>query len=348
MNTIWSDVRFAWRALRRAPGSTCAAALTLAVGIGACAAVFAVLYSVLLRPLPFRQAGRLVTLSNTIPASGVAAFPFSQPELFALRADAAAFEALAAYVPASLNLRDEGPAERVPGARVSANFFDVLGAPPLLGRAFDADADRPGAECDVVARHGYWVERLGGDVSALGRTLTIDAAPCRLIGVMPPDFRLPASADLWVPAVFPAASMGREGLGRQMYRVIGRLADGVTPEQASGIIGEAARRFYAEHPDFYSGNPWRIVMVPLRDQVVGDVGTTLAVLMAAVAAMFLITCANVAHLILSRLLGREREFVLRSALGAGRRRLATQVLTECVLISLAGSAAGLWLASQAV
>jgi putative ABC transport system permease protein len=348
MQTVWPDLRFALRLLASHPVFTFGAALTLAAGIGASTAVFAVVYGVVLRPLPFVEPDRLVTMSNTIPAAGVRSFPFSQPEFFAHRADGRAFDDLAAYLPASLNLTGSGTPERVAGARVSANFFDLLGVSTAIGRTFAAGDDRPGAVCAVVARHGYWVSRFGGDVSAVGRSLTLDDNPCTLIGVLPPDFRLPATADLWVPAVFPPQAMGREGLGRQIYRVIGRMKDGDALVQAAATTDETARRFYARYPDFYSGSPWKITIAPLRDQIVGDIATTLVVLMAAVGAMLLVACANVAHLMLGRLLAREKEFAVRTVLGAGRARLAAQILTECALVSLAGGAAGLWLASRGV
>ncbi|MGH9791898.1 MAG: ABC transporter permease, partial [Candidatus Acidiferrales bacterium] len=259
-----------------------------------------------------------------------------------------AFQAVAAYMPANLNLTGGDAPERIAAARVSANFLDVLGAAPALGRVFPADADQPGAERVILLSHGFWQRHFAADRAAIGQSLMLDGAPHAIVGVLPADFRFPATAELWIPAVFAPQASGREGLGRQMHRIVARMKPGVTPEQADSITDAAARRFYRQYPDFYSGSPWKISIAPLREQIVGDVSATLAVLMGAVGLILLIACANLSHLLLSRFLAREKELVVRTALGAGRARLAAHVLAECALLGLAGGAAGLLLAGYAV
>ena len=348
METIWQDVKYGIRALARTPAFTLLAVLTLALGIGANSAMFAVTYGVLLRPLPFAEPDRLVTLANTIPDAGVRSFPFSQPEFFEHRKNNRAFVQFAVYLPASVVLTGGDAPERVAGARVSANFFDTLDATPTLGRMLAEGADQPGAPCVFVASHGFWQRHFAADRGAIGQSMRFDGAPCELRGVLPPDFNFPPATEVWLPAIFSPQADGREGLGRQMYRTVARLRPDVTIEQAESLTDATARPFYAQYPDFYSGSPWKIVMTPLRQVVVGDVGTTLAVLMSAVGLILLIACANVAHLLLNRFLAREKELRVRTILGAGRARLAVQVLSECALLGLAGGAVGLWLAGLAV
>ncbi|MGH9794523.1 MAG: ABC transporter permease [Candidatus Acidiferrales bacterium] len=348
MRTLWQDLKFGARMLARTPSVTLLAIATLALGIGANSAVFTVVYGVLLRPLPFTDAERLVALSNTIPAAGVRSFPFSQPELFEHRTNNSAFEAVAAYIPANLNLTGGDAPERIAAARVSANFLDVLGAAPALGRVFPAEADQPGAERVVLLSRGFWQRYFAADRAAIGQSLMLDGTPHAVIGVLPPDFRFPATAELWVPAVFAPQASGREGLGRQMYRIVARMKPGVTREQAGSSTDAAARHFYRQYPDFYSGSLWKITLAPLREQIVGDISATLAVLMGAVGLILLIACANLSHLLLGRFLAREKELVVRTALGAGRARLANQLLAECALLGIAGGAVGLAAAGYAV
>lgn len=348
MPTVWPDVKFGARMLARTPSVTLLAIATLALGIGANSAVFTVVYGVLLRPLPFAEPERLVTLSNTIPAAGVRSFPFSQPEFFEHRANNDAFAAIGAYTSANLTLTGGDAPQRTAAARVSANFFEVLGSTPALGRTFPADADQPGAERAVLLSHGFWQRHFAGDRAAIGQSLMLDGAPHTVMGVLPPDFRFPATAELWVPTEFARQASGREGLGRQMYRIVARMKSAVTRGQAESITDAAARHFYGQYPDFYSGSPWKITLAPLREQIVGDISATLAVLMGAVGLILLIACANLSHLLLSRFLAREKELVVRTALGAGRARLATQLLAECALLGVAGGAVGLAVAGYAV
>jgi putative ABC transport system permease protein len=340
------ELRSSLRVATTHPGFSLAVILTLALGIAASAAVFAVVHGVLLRPLPFAQPERLVTLANTIPAAAVPGFPFSISEYTEHRDRNPAFAGLAVYAPAGVTLTGPEAPERLAAARVSANFFDVLGVRAALGRTFVEGEDQPGARCGVVLRDGYWRSRFGAAAGAIGQSLIIDDAVCRVVGIAPADFRLPATADAWLTARLVAPAGG--DLGRQSYRVIGRLAEGVSVDRAVSATRDVARRFYERHPGFYSGAPWRIVAAPLSAQMLGDVSSTLVMLSAAVALMLAIACANVAQLMLGRLIARDREFAIRAAMGAGRVRLFAHVLAEAALLAAVAGALGLWLASVGV
>lgn len=335
------------RGLTRAPGFAFSVVLLLGLGVGAVTFIVAVTYGVLLRPLPFADESRLVTLANTIPAASVGGFPFSPTEYVEHRDHNKAFTGVAAYAAANVTLINGGAAERVAAARVTANYFDVIGARVAAGRAFEPADGQPGVECVVVLRHGFWQVRLGGVPNVIGQPLVIDDRSCRVIGITATDFRWPATADAWLPLAVPA-SPGASALGRQSYRPIARLAAGVTPEQARGETRSLAARFYARHPSFYSGSAWEITLTPIREQVLGNVSRMLIFLAGAVALIFAIACANIMQLMLARLLARDREFVIRRALGAGMRQVLAQLGAECAVLGAAGGALGFGLASVGV
>ena len=334
--------RSSLRTLTAHSGFSLACIAALALGIAASTAIFTVVHGVLLRPLPFAQPDQLVTLANTIPAAAVRGFPFSLSEFTEHRDHNPAFAALAAYAPATVTVTGAEAPERLAAARVSANFFDVLGVPAAHGRTFVAGEDQPGADCAMVLRDGYWRSRFGAEPRTIGQSLVVDDAVCRVVGIAPADFRLPATADAWLTARIAVPAGG--DLGRQSYRVVGRMAAGMSLEGATAGTRDVARRFYAAHPSFYTGAPWQIVLAPLADQVVGDVAATLVMLAGAVGLLLAVACANVAQLMIGRLIARDREFAIRAALGAGRGRLFVMVLSEAALLSVAAGAIGLWLA----
>jgi putative ABC transport system permease protein len=335
------------RTILRAPGFAFGVVVTLALGIAASTFMFTVVYGVLLRPLPFVDEARLVALANTIPSAGVGGFPFSLPEYVEHRDHNKAFAALGAYAQTNVTVMNGAAPERVAAARVTANFFDLMGVHAVIGRTFEPGDGVTGAGCAVVLRHAYWQTRLGGERDVLGRSLTIDDQSCRVLGVAPAEFRWPATADLWLAQAVPAAPPPTM-LGRQAYRAVARLAAGVTQDQALGETRALAGRFYGRHPGFYNGGAWEITLTPLRDQVLGSVSTMLVVLAGAVALMFAIACGNVTQLMLSRMLSRDREFAIRLSLGARRWHVLSQLGTECAVLGLAGGALGLWLASAGV
>ena len=339
------QLRLSARNILRAPGFTLGVIVTLALGVAASTFIFAVVYGVLLRPLPFAGESRLVMLANTIPAASVGGFPFSMLEYVEHRDLNRAFSGVAAFAQANVTMMNGQTPERVPAARVTANFFDVLGAPALIGRTFEAADGAAGAECVVVLRHGYWRSRFGGTPDAIGQPIQIDDRPCRIVGVGETEFRWPATADIWLPQPVPAEPPPT-ALGRQSYRPIARLREGIDREQATRDTRALAERFYARYPDFYDGSPWQITVTPIREQVLGNVSTMLVALAGAVVLVFAIACGNVTQLMLSRMLARDREFSIRLSLGARRWQVLSQLGVECALLGGIGGALGLWQASS--
>jgi putative ABC transport system permease protein len=329
MDTFLADLRYAIRQLRKASGFTAVAVATLALGIGANTAMFSLVRGVLLRPLPYPQAERLVTAS------------LSLPDFEDVRRANTVFDDMAVWASNLYLIGGDGAAEQVRGAIVSDRFFPMLGA-AALGRALEAADAR---EKVVVLGHGLWKRRFGGDPSVVGRTVRLSGDVYTVVGVMGPEFQFPSGQfDLWVPfeqamANTPAQMANR---GLRIFRALARLGPGVTLAQAQGQVDAIAARAAKEHPATNEGI--RFTFAPIYDRLVGGVRTALLVLMGVVALVLLIAAANVANLLLARAKTREREIAIRTALGAGRARLVRQLLTESVLLSGAGSALGVLLA----
>ncbi len=340
MNRLVRDLRFAARTLLRSPGFALVAVLTLAVGIGATTAIFSVLYAVVLRPLPFPEPERLVSLSETTPTGED--FSTSEPNYLDFREQARSFAHLAALTDHEVALLGEREPERLQGVAVTPNYFAALGVAPAIGRAFLAEEAGPGAAVAVLS-HALWAARFGADPGAVGRPIDLGGEPFTVVGVMPEGFVSPGDPDIWLPLA-PSAGAEREDHALAM---VGRLAPGVSSEAAAAEMRAIAARLGERYPATNGG--WSVRLEPLRERMLGgELTRTLWVLMGAVGLLLLLMCANLANLLLARGVSRRREMGLRAALGAGPARLAGQLLAESLLLAAAGAAAGLLVAAWGV
>ncbi len=338
----WRDVRLALRSLRRSPGFAVSAVLTLALGIGATTAIFSIVDAVLLRPLPYRDPGRVVIAEHGAPTLNITTV--SYPDFLDWSGHTEIFEWFAAAQKRGFVVDTPSGPERVGGARVTASFFAALGVTPTLGRDFVAADDRYGAERIVIVSHEFWATRLGADPAAVGRILRFADESYRLVGVLPAGFQsvlhLPDRGDVWVPlAIGPDDETERNA---QWLWVVFRLRPGVSLAQARAVVETMSRQVYGSSPDarIRAG----FTLVGLNAYLSDRFRTALLVLFAAVGCLLLIGCANVSELLLARALAWRRELAVRVALGAGRGRILMQVLTESLLLSCAGGAAGTVLA----
>ncbi|MCZ6915710.1 MAG: ABC transporter permease [Gemmatimonadetes bacterium] len=339
------DIRYAWRTLLRAPGFSIVVVITLALGIGANTAIFSVVNGVLMRPLGFAEPDRLAVVWETNPASGMGVSAASVPTFLDWRTESKSFSSLTAYQWASITLQDPHEAVELQGILASGNYFTTLGVTPMLGRLFQQDDEVAGARGTVaVISHRLWRERFGGDPDIIGRTLTLDGSPLAVIGVMPPTHLAPSTAsDVWIPTGFQAANVVNRGL--RVMLVAGRLTPDATLEQADAEIRTIAERIADTYPT--SARGWSAKVVPMREQLVGGVQPSLIVAFASVGVLLLVACVNIANLLLARAATREREFALRTALGAGRGRIAGQLLTESLILAVAGGVVGVGVAFAA-
>ncbi|HEY2801334.1 MAG TPA: ABC transporter permease [Chthoniobacterales bacterium] len=350
-----NDLRYALRQFRKSPGFALVAIATLALGIGANTAIFSVVDAILLRPLPFPQSNQLVTVWQTNPEVAKMGFPLgpaSVPDFQDWRAQGKSFVALSALEGWTANLTGQEEAERLLGARVSANLFSLLRVQPILGRGFVEGEDQPGRGHVAVLSAELWQRRFGGDPTIIGRKLILDQEPYTVVGVMPPHFRFPSDTgmpaymtfgdrcEIWAPFVPEARRV--KNRGAHNLAVVARLKPGVSLTSAQTEMNTLAARFAQQYPD--SNKDWGIQVVSLQKQAAAGSERTLTILMCAVGCILLIASANVANLLLARGLGRQKEIAIRRALGASRSRIVRQLLTESVLLALIGGLLGTFLA----
>jgi predicted permease len=343
------DVRFGLRTLGKNTGFTAIAVLTLALGIGANTAIFSVIDAVLLRPLPFRDAGRLVLIKEKLPLLSAEPVAMPAPDIVTFQRQSKAFSGVAGFQKTHFELSGAGEPVRVVAARVSSDLFSVLGVAPAVGRTFTREEDRPGSLLAILS-YQLWQSRFAGSTDVVGKTVELDRKLYLVIGVMPAQFEFPlirvaGEAELWVPMGLTPAELSDFGDNFD-YSLIARLKPGVSVAQANSDVQSVARGILEGYPASMRGElNLSAVTIPLREAVTGQVRTLLWVLFGAVGFVLLIACANVANLLLARSVGRRREVALRAALGAGRGRLARQFMAESLLLSLAGGGAGLLLAA---
>jgi putative ABC transport system permease protein len=329
MQTLWQDLRYGARMLRKQPGFTLIAVLTLALGIGANTAIFSVVYGVLLKPLPYKDAERIVVAN------------MSPPDFRDLKAASQSFDSIALWGWNLYNVGFGDETVQVRGATVTPELLPQL-TQPALGRFWQASEDMQPL---AVISHDFWQSRFGGNPNVIGQTLRLSGKPYTIVGVTPPEFQYPSREfKLWLSFSLAMVGTPQQMENRQfrIFRAVAHLKPGVSPAQMQAEVETLSQRLQQQYPDTNAGV--RISFAPLKERLVGEVSRALWVLLAVVGFVLLIACANIANLTLSRLAVRERELAIRTALGAGRGRLLRQLLTESVLLAALGGALGLLLA----
>jgi putative ABC transport system permease protein len=341
---LFQDVRYGARMIRRSPGFAALVVLILGLGIGVNTVMFSLVNAVIVRPLPFHDADRLVHVWHVPPAAqfpGATRFSVSPANYLDWGAQNQVFGRMSMYAMRGATLTGSGhEAEAVPAANVSATFFDVLGVAPLSGRVFEPGDDEPGNSDVLIVSESLWQTRFGGDPGVVGRSIMVDSRPYTVVGIVPDSSTFPARARVWLPLVMTNEFRATRGI--HDYLVIARMKSGVGVTQAQAEMDTISKRLEREYPVDNTG--WGALVLPLQDDIVGDARTALLVLLGAVAFVMLIASANLANLLLAKTLGRAKEIAVRTALGASRRRVVQQILCETILLALFSGAVGSLLA----
>ena len=349
---LGQDLRYAVRSLRRSPGFTLTALLTLALGIGANTAIFSVVRGVLLEPLPFDSPDRIVRIWPGNPSTGIERGALSEPNFLDWRRESRLTESMGGFFFAEggtgIDMTGEGEPQRLRAALVTDGFFETLRTPALVGRTLLPEENVPGKDRVAVLGHGLWTTRFGADRAIAGRSITLNGDQFVIAGVMPASFSYPAdrAIDVWIPlSYFGPDAIGRER-NKGFLEIIARIKPGVSVDQLHTELAAVSGRLAREYPE--NAGWTEVFIAPIRDAIVGEVRTPLLVLLVAVGMVLLITCVNIASLLLARATGRARELAMRAALGAGRGRIARQLLTESMTLALAGGLLGVGLGVVAV
>ncbi|HEV7844143.1 MAG TPA: ABC transporter permease, partial [Pyrinomonadaceae bacterium] len=342
MGTLWQDLRYSFRMLWKNKSFTLIAVLTLALGIGANTAIFSVVDAALLRPLPYREPSQLVHLWETKPQQRFGEREASYPDYLDWREQNRVFDAVAGYTRREFTLTGRDVPDRITGAAVTDNFFQLLGVDVMRGRRFDAGEDEPGAERVVILSNSFWKRSFNSDPAIVGQTLKLNEASYRVVGVLPSNFQFApvGGAELWTPLYRTPDQATRRFM--HWLKVVARLKPNVTREQAQADMSRIAAGIAKDDPESHTGTGIRIV--PLHEQIVGNLRPILLALLCTVCLVLLIACANVANLLLARSAARQKEIAIRTALGASHWRVIRQLLTESTVLALLGGGLGLVLA----